>query len=287
MTDYAKEPFDFKRFFLLNGKKFWKVPVTILLLTGICLLACFLKTKVFAGPTIYLSETMYEIEFEPDLFEKMQHYYNDYTWNEIIDSDAVAGRASISLGNLSKEEVGTMTNVPTMSDLVFFWIQVRSTDKAQAENVQSAMEKALKDFADETPALQNITAFDQKEVRIEQPGGNYLGYGAGGVVLGLIIGLLLLWYGNATDNGIYTEKDAESYLGLPVYGVTFKGDAQVEGFHAPKEKEAIIEVIFGQNAPLLQHQIMEAKAENKPFKGVAIVQADPTFYKKYYGVKAL
>lgn len=282
---YGKEPFDFKRFFLLNGKRFWIVLVGAVIGCVLCLLACYLKNVAFYGDTKYQSSYYYYISFDTEDIDTTHLYYNDYTWNEVLDSDPVAGRAAELLGDMTKSEVAEVTHIPTMSDMRYFWVDVTVTNREKAEVIQKAISQALSEFGQNQEGFLSISVFDRQETLEVPKTGNYKGYGISGAILGLVAGTLLLWYLSAVDDGFYTEKDVIDRLGLTVYGVRFQTEETLPGFEEKKTEERLLLVPFGiQGSTKYEHEVMAAKAEGKPYGGAVITGADIQFYKKYYGV---
>ena len=221
MCRQNKEEFDWKRFWLLNRKAMWKLIPAILL--G-CLLfggVYLLNRVVFAEPDVYRSQVLYSITFEPEQNANIHHYYNDYTWNDILDSDQIAGVAAEALG-YTKEEVAAAVSIPTMSDIRLIWVYAQHTDPHEAERIQSAIGEALILFAQRTDGFERIEVWDTNDTEVIEEDfllGRNLVCGA---IVGLVTAALWLCHKHAMDDSVYLERDVQQRYGVPAIGAVFK-----------------------------------------------------------------
>lgn len=231
MTDhFLQEKFDDRRFLLLNINKIWRIAVGAV--AGACLFAFlyYLKTDVLQGEPLYRARTYYRIDFDRDQVDNIHDYYNDYTWNEILDSDQIAGRAAEKLGDLSKEEIAAATTIPTMSDIRFIWVYADMESVEQAERVMAAIGESLQEYALATDGFTKIEAVSvekTEQIRTDSLIGRMA---AGGAVAGALAACFVICFANAMDDSIYTERDVEETLGVLPAGVIMKSEKEQPEF---------------------------------------------------------
>lgn len=232
MTDrFLQEKFDNRRFLLLNLKKIWQIAVGAA--AGACLFAFlyFLKTDILQGEPLYRAQTLYEITFDREQAGNIHDYYNDYTWNDILDSDQIAGRAAEKLGDIGKEEIAAATTIPTMSDIRFIWVYVDMESGEQADRVAAALGEALREFALATDGFSEIAAWDVKETNQIRENSLTGRMAAAGAVIGALAACFVICFSNAMDDSVYTEQDAEEKFGVLPAGVIMKsGKGQPDFF---------------------------------------------------------
>lgn len=232
MTDhFLQEKFDNRRFLLLNLKKIWQIAMGAV--AGACLFAFiyYLKTDILMGEPLYRAQTLYGITFDRDQVDNIHDYYNDYTWNEILDSDQIAGRAAEKLGDISKEEIASATTIPTMSDIRFIWVYVDMESGEQADRVMMAIGEALREFALSTDGFKEIVVWDVKKTEQVREDSLIGRMTVAGAVIGALAACFVICFVGVMDDSIYTEKDVEEKLGVLPAGIIMKsGSKQPEFF---------------------------------------------------------
>lgn len=231
MTDsFLQEKFDNRRFFLLNLNKIWQIAVGAAV--GACLFAFlyYLKTDLLQGEPIYRARTLYEITFDREQEGNIHDYYNDYTWNDILDSDRIAGSAAAKLGDISKEEIAAATTIPTMSDIRFIWVYVDMESREQADRVMAAISESLKEFALTTDGFSKITVWDEKETAEVREDSLIGRMTVAGAVIGALAACFVIVLTNAMDDSVYTRRDAEEKFGVIPAGVIMKSERKQPEF---------------------------------------------------------
>lgn len=225
MTDrFLQEKFDNRRFLLLNINKIWQIAVGVV--TGTCLFAFlyYIKTDLLQGEPPYRAQTLYEITFDREQAGNIHDYYNDYTWNDILDSDQIAGRAAKKLGDLSKEEIAAATTIPTMSDIRFIWVYVDMESREQADRIMEAVGESLREFALATDGFSEISVWDVKETQQVREDSLTGRMAVAGAVIGALTACFIICFVNAMDDSVYTEQDAEERFGVRPAGVIMKSE---------------------------------------------------------------
>ena len=201
-----KEEFDYKRFFLINIKRIWIVILSMIVSAIIFGGVYYLKEFVFDGPDIYRSDAMYKITFDEEKYDATIAYYNDYTWNDVLDSDMVAGEVA-RLTGLSKEDIAKATSVPTMSDITIFHVYVDDTSKDQAVRIQDGIANALEKFPVNVPGFISIVQWDNNEPYVYHSSNHMGRVIVVGLAIGILFGVLIVCYISAMDDSVYTARD--------------------------------------------------------------------------------
>ncbi len=218
--------FDMKRFLLLCWRKLIITLVASAVLgAALFLLADIVRVKVFHGEKMYRSEALYYITFDADNDGNIVHYYNDYTWNDVLDTDRIAGEAAQKLG-LSKEEVAAATSIPTMSDIKMIKVYVDMRDAGAADRCQDAISTALADFGGSTEGFSSIEPWNRETVTELKVRGYYGRFAAAGAVIGIIFGVLLMMLKYSLDDSIRVSSDITTYCDVPVAGIIFKDESK-------------------------------------------------------------
>ena len=226
MRTSAYGNFDMKRFLLLCWRRFF-VTLVISAVTGAILffIADIVRVKALHGDKLYRSEALYYITFDADNDGTIVHYYNDYTWNDVLDTDRIAGVAAKELG-LSKEEGAAATSIPTMSDIKMIKVYVDMSDAGQAEKCQDAIGRALADFGSSTEGFTSIEAWNREAVTELKVRGYYGRFAAAGAVTGIIFGVLIMMLLYSLDDSVRVASDITSFSDVPAAGVLFKGEVK-------------------------------------------------------------
>lgn len=231
MTDhFLQEKFDNRRFLLLNINKIWQIAVGAV--AGACLFAFlyYLKTDILQGEPLYRARTLYGITFDREQVDNIHDYYNDYTWNEILDSDRIAGRAAEILGDLSKEEIAAATTIPTMSDIRFIWVYVDMESGEQADRVMMAIGESLREFALSTDGFKEIVVWDVKKTEQIREDSLIGRMTVAGAVIGALAACFVICFVGVMDDSICTEKDAEERFGVLPAGVIMRAEKEQPEF---------------------------------------------------------
>ncbi|MCR5210546.1 MAG: hypothetical protein K6C99_10080 [Lachnospiraceae bacterium] len=230
-----RDGFDLKRFICIYGKKI--LPALILGMAAgavVFLLTDLGRMLIFHNDTTFRSDVMYHINFDTAEAEETKLYYNDYTWNDVLDSDVIAGVAAAKL-SLSKEEVAKATHIPTMSDIRLIHVYADADTAEAADRIQSAIGEALATFGTDTDGFVSIEKWDEKETIHVKADPYYSRWCVCGALTGLIFGVLSLLWKYACDDGLYLDDDTERLAGISTAGVVFTDKSSSLGFKANLE----------------------------------------------------
>lgn len=181
-----------------------------------------LVVMVRAQELCYVSETEYYIDFAEGRYEARDHY-NAFTWNDVLATDWILGRAMELLGDgYDRDQVRTMMSAEMLSDVRYLTVFVRGQEPAQVAAVRDALVTALEEFGarlDEFDAIYKIE--DREIVREELP---YFVWRPAflGAVIAAGTGVFVTAFCFCMGSAFYTKGDITVRLGIPVCGMTFR-----------------------------------------------------------------
>lgn len=243
MQEYMNERLDLKRYMLLNRKR-WIV-VVIMAVIGAVIFGgvYFVKAVLMAGPDTYRCKAMYYITFDTEEYEVVHDFYNDFTWNTVLDSDQIGGKVAEKLG-MDKNKLAEVTLIPTMSDIRMIWLYVDMEDKAMAEQVQLAFKDELASFSQVEKGFESIELWDGPETTLLENPVFVPRNVVFGAIAGAVVGLLILLYMNAKDSSIYTFEDFSGRYGEYPLGTIFKNSKN----YANESLKEHMEIFMKENA---------------------------------------
>lgn len=202
-----------------------KLPFLFALAAAGAILACILHLLtvfISARDAAYVSETEYYIQFAPGRLEA-KDYYNDFTWNDVLSTDLILGRAMELLGDgYDRAQVKSMVTADILSDVRYLTITVRGRDPHQVEQIKDAFCTALEKFGESRDEFASIYKIEDLEIAQEQA--DYFTWRAAllGAVLFAGTGLFLVCLRFGVGSAFYTKNDIEKAFGIPVYGLAFQ-----------------------------------------------------------------
>lgn len=186
-----------------------------------------LITLVRVQEICYVSETEYYIAFARD---KAKDHYNDFTWNDVLATDEILGRAMELLGDgYERNQVKEMIGADILSDVRYLTITVKGKDYGQVEQIKNALGTALEEFGAMKEEFSSI--YKIEDVEIVQEEIPYFVWRAAflGAVIALGAGVFVTALRFCMGSVFYTKSDITTRLGIPVSGMTFR-----DGHHGSK-----------------------------------------------------
>lgn len=228
--DDTERGFDLRRFLMLSVRRLW------MLLTGALIGAVlfggyrFLKERVFAPAQLYRCDVEFLIDFTKGEEEETQAYFNDYTWNDVIDTDVIAGSAAAVVEGADKAYIAAATTVPTMTDIRMFHVYIDDTDPEMANKIMNALELSIMVFPNYVDGMDSISVLDRNAARPLVENSTIIRWAVAGAVIGILAAILVLSYKYVMDDTIRIATDVKT-AGGRCLGVLFrnKDDAAEEG----------------------------------------------------------
>lgn len=220
---FMEEEMDWRFFLLRFLNSIWKTVIAALLGAAICAGGHMLYRQAVPTAKQFQAETKLYIDFAEDSTGIGYGYYNDYTWKDLVKSDAVLLYAMELLPeNITKETVEGAVEADIISDVRLLTITVTAADAELADSIAEALNLSLKHFPEEIKEIDGIRVIRQdtaKEIAADEKTGNRAIFGA---VLGGLLSFFAFWLHFCMDAGIYLPGETEKQLGIPVLGIVYK-----------------------------------------------------------------
>lgn len=201
--------------------------------SGLSLIIAFIQMQ----ERCYVSETEYCVQFAEGQLEA-KHHYNDFTWNDVLTSNLILGRAMEQLGEgYDRNEVQKMLTADILSDVRYLTITVRGLDFNQVEAVKNAIGTALETFGATKEEFDRIYKIDDLEIVQEEIPfftwrvaflGGFLAVCAGVFFIALRFGI---------GSVFYTKRDITRHTGMSVYGMTFAKYCEKKHFRTIQNRQ--------------------------------------------------
>ena len=220
-ADNLDRGFDLRRFLMLSVRRLWMLLMGALI--GAVLFGGyrFLKERVFAPAQLYRCDVEFLISFTKGEEEETQAYFNDYTWNDVIDTDVIAGSAAAIVEGADKEYIAAATTVPTMTDIRMFHVYIDDTDPEMANRIMNAIELSVMVFPNYVDGMDSISVLDRNAARPLIENSTIIRWAVAGAIIGVMAAMLLLAYKYVMDDTIRIVEDINT-AGGRCLGVLFK-----------------------------------------------------------------
>lgn len=185
----------------------------------------------------YVSETEYYIQFAEGQLDA-KHHYNDFTWNDVLTSNEILGRAMELLDDsYDRSQVKEMLTADILSDVRYLTITVRGLELNQVEAVKNAIGTALEIFAQTKEEFDSIYKIDDLEIVQEEiPLFTWRAAALGGF-LAVCAGVFWIALYFSMGSVFYTKRDITKHTGMSVYGMTFAGLHKKDHFRAVQDRQ--------------------------------------------------
>ncbi len=217
-----EETIDLREYFGIIKKRFW-----------IIALITIVAASVSAGISFFVLQPVYEanstIIVNTDQDEQTQMITGDQftvtqklavTYGEIIKSRTVLEPVINNLKlDVTYEELSEKITVSPVQDTQIISISVQDTNKQKARDIANEIPKVFTNEAKRITKANNVEVIDKAIVPDDPIKPNKIMNVAIAAVLGVMIGLFVVFLIEYLDNKIKTPQDIEKYLGLPILGV--------------------------------------------------------------------
>jgi len=217
-----EETIDLREYFGIIKKRFW-----------IIALITIVAASVSAGISFFVLQPVYQanstIIVNTDNNEQSQMITGDQftvtqklavTYGEIIKSRTVLEPVinNLKLGS-TFEELSEQITVSPVKDTQIIGISVQDTNPKKARDIANEIPKVFTGEAKRITKANNVEVIDKAIVPDSPIKPNKLMNVAIAAVLGVMIGLFVVFLIEYLDNKIKTPQDIEKHLGLPILGV--------------------------------------------------------------------
>lgn len=230
--NYAKEPFDFKLFFLCFMKKIWIIICAALI--GVILVGGgnYLKKVVFAGPVKYEIETSYYVNYNTDPETgAVVTYINEATWESWITMDWFTDRIwthASELGfqsdSITRENLSEYVSATLLTDVHIPTTYVTAHSPEEATLLNEAVKKTMADFAEHQEEMRSVEVIDETTVQEKNRDDRTVRACILGAVLGAFAACVLLSFSLISDDSVWVPETFTYRYGLPMLGAICKGE---------------------------------------------------------------
>lgn len=219
---------DIRELFLIIKKRLWLIILITLITTIIAGIFSFyiLQPVYQANTTLYVGKNI-NVEGSMGYQDVLMSGQLVKDYRELAKSRLVANIVidELDLRDISTEEITDMLGVNLKSDTRIIEITAQHTDPELAKQVANKVADVFKRKSVELIEVDNVQVIDVAETPVDPIKPNKKTNVAIGFVLGLMLGLGLVFMIEYLDNTIKTANDVEKYLGLPVIGTILHFDS--------------------------------------------------------------
>lgn len=233
-----EEGMDLRFFFLRLWKKIWIIFIAALAGAAICAGGYKLYQQINPAAKEYRAETKYYIDFAEDSTGIGYGYYNDYTWNDWMKSDAILQYTMGLLPEeIGQEEVEEAVVADIISDVRLLTITVTDSDKGRADRIAQATTESLVHFPEEIKEIDGIRVIREDAAEEVIVGELTKNWGIFGCCFGALAAFLGLCLMICMDTAVYLPADIERRYGIPVVGVVYEKE---DGRKKTNEEEELL-----------------------------------------------
>ena len=244
-TKYAREPIDYRLFFLKLLKKIWIFPLAAVI--GAVVVGgvyCLVNFGIKDGYK-YRARTIYYVTYADDASGNEYDYYNYFTWQEVIHSDYFTEGLSKAMGgSLSKDEIIANTLATVESDVRYLYTKSTAGSVDEAIRLEKEVEKLMLAFPDGKKEFESIVIVDEPgEDDTEDVSLIFVKRAViFGAVIGLIAAVIISIFYACVDTSVYLPSTLEKRYGIPALGALSmkEFEANVREFLGDKKKVAVI-----------------------------------------------
>ena len=217
-----EETIDLREYFGIIKKRFWIIALitTIAIVVSWIISFCVLKPVYEAKSTLIVNteKTQESQSITGDQFSVTQKLA--VTYGEIIKSRIVLEQVINNLKlETSYENLAGQITVSPVKDTQIISISVQDTNREKATNIANEIPKVFTEEAKRITKANDVQVIDKAIVPNSPIKPNKIMNMAISAVLGIMIGLFIVFLIEYLDNKIKTAQDIENHLGLPVLGV--------------------------------------------------------------------
>lgn len=218
-----EETIDLREYFFIIKKRAWIIVlITILAMLTSGIISFFVLSPTYEANTTLIVNTEQNEKTDNMITGDQLNVTQKLTltYGEIIKSRSVLDEVIDKLDlNMDYEEVSKMINVSPVKDTQIMSITVQDTNPKRARDIANAIPKVFTKEVKRITKANSVEVIDHAITPQKPIKPNKLMNIAIAAVLGVMIGLFIVFVLEYMDNKIKTPQDIEKHLGLPILGV--------------------------------------------------------------------
>lgn len=228
--------------------------------SGLYLLVASIQARV----PMYQSETEYYIDFAEGRLE-VRDYYNAFTWNDVIATDEILGKAMEQLGaDYDRTCVKEMITAEMPSDVRYLTVYVTGTDTEKIAKITDALTSAMEGFAAEKDEFDRIYLIEDNGVnKVAKKWFTWRAAFLGFLLAFLVAGFVVAFRFILGDR-IYTKTDITKKYGLPALGLLYGKDNKQDGWQETQIRLQLANILEQSNAEKT-HTLFLADVVEEPY----------------------
>ena len=284
---HMEEAVNLKSFYLRLVKRIWILPLAALVGGVLGVLIYSLATGVFGPSKTYKSEAKLYLNFAyNENTGTLVDYYNAYTWNTLLPTDAIlepivnglsesgisvtdeSSEASVAGSRtISRDELIAALNADIPSDVRVMVLTAECADKELADAIIKAAVRSMENYGNTNTAFDSIQRLSIDNARLVTYTDRTFVAAIFGAVCGCVFAVLTLLLLEAMDDAVYCPEDCEKRYKLPAIGVLF---AQEDAFFRNELKAAYDKIVngAGEVAVISTDSVDDAKKSEKDLESL-------------------
>ena len=269
-SGHLDEAMNLRSFYLRLFRKIWIVPLAMIIGAVIGGGVYTLATVTFGPQRMYSADATLYISFAYD--EKkgsLVDYYNAFTWNTLIPTDAImepivedleknginviseaVSKATDNNGSgniLTMDELRAAINADIPSDVRVMVLSATHPDKDMTDKIMKAAVKALVRYGNINDAFDSIKRLGENEARLVTYTDRTKVAVIFGAICAFVVAILGLMLADVLDDAVYVPEDAEKRYRTSVLGTLFKNSKGKEEFFRNELKAAFVNTVAGKS----------------------------------------
>ncbi len=214
-----KQGMDLKRLVLCLQGKIWLL-IVLTIVGAVIGGVSYQIARAMRMPITYEAVSKLYISFGVDESGEIYQYYNGYTWNELLDTNPIVSCIEKYLPKeYSKEALIEATKAEIISDIRLLTITTQGSTEKFVREVQTAVEKGLVSYAQNSEELKEIEVIrTQEPERVYWDDRTVTACVIGAIVFAVITAFVLaILY--VLDESVYVPFDIEKKYGYKALGL--------------------------------------------------------------------
>lgn len=217
---YWQEGLDWKRIFLLWGKKLWLLAAAGLagaaLGGGIYLAVCVLPAANREYETV--SKVYLNFNCEPEDFNELS--YNGYTWNDLMATDPILNTTMENLPpEIGRETVIGATKAEILSDIRLLTITITADRPELAAQIMEATQASLVHLGETDELFESIEIYSTTEPEQIVWDNRTVRAMITGAAIALLAAFLAAAFYYVMDDSVYVAEDLRKRYGVLAMGI--------------------------------------------------------------------